>query len=190
MLILEYDTAHLLPFKSQAPGCPDLNSCRKTDLSASPASLHPDRSTHSQVGLWSARHPHVQKRRAAAGGKGLSPGFVLGGNGHPWECWCIAGEDVSRCSPPPGKSYPSHSQPASCCAAYSKEGMGAWPHVDGGWMVTSIWDETFFHGGLGENGQLHPLHAFGKHIWVKVTDLWVGGKGQGVPRGGWESVTV
>lgn len=34
--------------------------------------------------------------------------------------------------PPPGKSYPSHSQPASCCAAYSKEGMGAWPHVDGG----------------------------------------------------------
>lgn len=31
---------------------------------------------------------------------------------------------------------------------------------------------------------------FGKHIWVKVTVLWVGGKGQGVPGGGWESITV
>lgn len=52
--------------------------------------------------------------------------------------------DAGSSSPPPAYPIPRHSLPASYRAVNRKEGTGAWPGVDGGCVVTGIWDEIFF----------------------------------------------
>ena len=68
---------------------------------------------------------------------------------------------------PPARPVPRHSPPASRRAADHEEGTGAWPCVDGGCMVTSIWDEIF-------SRQLR-----GKWLATSSAQLWKAHLGEG-----------
>lgn len=61
--------------------------------------------------------------------------------------------------PRPAHPVPRHSPPASRRAADCEEGTGAWPCVDGGCVVTSIWDEIFFTAAQGEMASYIPCTA-------------------------------
>lgn len=155
-----------------------------------PASLLLSMQTQAHLRYRSGALGHPARRgKGSSGGTGLSPGFVPGGNGRPRECWSMQGRMWAGAASPLASAMPATaSQPPAVLLQRGGDrslALCAW-RLNGNQHLG--WD--FFHGSSGENGQLHPLHAFGKHIWVKVTDLCVGGKGQGVPRGGWESVTV